>query len=362
MLPDDDLSHDPKQPPQSLRAWMRLKDRNPVTKERNVIYVATPPEICKGMEDWDVPIGEEPASVLSPRFSSGWDSVIAQIRHFYLGLPRQELKVGLKFCEWDAEPTSPPKKRAKSKTRQPPKQEYLGLECPSIQQVVGIRHRPDPTGVFKRQLNLNDLLDAAIELLPEDAYTLLLLVPWDIYEGDGDDYCCGRAYGGSRVAVVSSARYQTSLDKRDGVDEEHAWPLSHCADYVASKAPSSRAGQKAGPAPQTQTVDETTPMGRAIIAARQGTRQDSSASNRMGDPLADDTFLLRVCRTATHELGHCFGLEHCVYYACVMQSTASMAEDVRQPPYLCPVCVGKVGRAAMVSPSQYLSRLERQQD
>ena len=53
-------------------------------------------------------------------------------------------------------------------------------------------------------------------------------------------------------------------------------------------------------------------------------------------------WLTRVCRTASHELGHCFGIDHCVYYACVMQGAASIGEDARQPPYLCPVDLAKV--------------------
>jgi archaemetzincin len=50
----------------------------------------------------------------------------------------------------------------------------------------------------------------------------------------------------------------------------------------------------------------------------------------------------RILRTVSHELAHCFGLDHCVYYACIMQGSASLAEDARQPPYLCPVDLAKV--------------------
>lgn len=50
----------------------------------------------------------------------------------------------------------------------------------------------------------------------------------------------------------------------------------------------------------------------------------------------------RTALTASHELGHCFCLGHCNYYACAMQGTAGIVEDVRQPPYLCPVCLEKV--------------------
>ncbi len=38
-------------------------------------------------------------------------------------------------------------------------------------------------------------------------------------------------------------------------------------------------------------------------------------------------------------------MDHCVYYACSMQGSASIVEDARQPPYLCPVDLAKVLRA-----------------
>ncbi len=53
-------------------------------------------------------------------------------------------------------------------------------------------------------------------------------------------------------------------------------------------------------------------------------------------------FIIRLALTSAHELGHCFGLEHCTYYACCMQGSASLAEDARQPPYMCPVCEAKI--------------------
>ena len=56
-------------------------------------------------------------------------------------------------------------------------------------------------------------------------------------------------------------------------------------------------------------------------------------------------WLGRICRTGGHEVGHCFGIGHCVYYACSMQGTASIIEDSRQPPYLCPVDLEKILKA-----------------
>ena len=58
--------------------------------------------------------------------------------------------------------------------------------------------KPAPDGLFEGQLDLNDLLDGLIEMLPEDAYAIVMLVRQDMYESEEDDFCCGRAYGGSR--------------------------------------------------------------------------------------------------------------------------------------------------------------------
>ena len=67
----------------------------------------------------------------------------------------------------------------------------------------------------------------------------------------------------------------------------------------------------------------------------------------------------RVCKTASHELGHCFGIDHCTYYSCIMQGTAHLAEDSRQPPYLCPVDLSKVIRATGSSEQERYKALRR---
>ncbi|TKA66139.1 hypothetical protein B0A55_09792 [Friedmanniomyces simplex] len=68
-------------------------------------------------------------------------------------------------------------------------------------------------------------------------------------------------------------------------------------------------------------------------------------------------WLSRVCKTASHELGHCFGIDHCTYYACVMQGTAGLSEDARQPPYVCPVDTAKLLTATGADEMDWLRAL-----
>ena len=136
---------------------------------------------------------------------------------------------------------------------------WIGLS--SDTDATRIRTRAGRDKVYNRQLNLDDLLDTAISILPEDAYALLMIVHHDLYENSEDDWTCGRAYGGSRVAVVSTARYNPLLDHLmihwvHEVPQHHAWPASHCDAYIQERCcpPSSKPAtkkQKTNKAPGT---------------------------------------------------------------------------------------------------------------
>ncbi|CAD0050132.1 unnamed protein product [Aureobasidium pullulans] len=179
------------------------------------------------------------------------------------------------------------------------------------------------------QLNLNDLLDGAIAVLPDDALALILHMDFDLYEDDDDDFVCGRAYGESHVCVVSSFRYSPARDNDIEVDSEHFWPASHCATYVKDQVdkyiekPATKSGRKGPTEAKTSTTEASMPLRMAIDAHKLSSHRSA--------------WLNRVCRTASHEIGHCLGLDHCMYYACIMQGSATVAEDLRQPPYLCPI-------------------------
>ncbi|KAJ5335206.1 Peptidase M54 archaemetzincin [Penicillium brevicompactum] len=330
ILPGDDLAGDPEES-QSFQEWVD-GGRNPVTPKRRTIYVVPSPPIdpeLNSIQKWTQPRGVGNSHQIVPPSTEDIKDYLAA---FYHGLPVKMMPPStLRFTPWD---------EAKKKSRKPAREQYLGLDIGD--ECVRIRARTLSDGVYSGQLNLDDLLDAAISLLPKDAYALILLVDFDLYEDEDDEFVCGRAYGGSRVAVVSSARYNPILDTMQQVEHIHAWPASHCGKYVASCAmaePSSkkpklsRADSKA---PSASSSELDGPVKDAVLAYKGLPEVVSSSS------LIYALWLGRMCRTASHELGHCFGIAHCVYYACSMQGSASICEDARQPPYLCPVDLVKV--------------------
>lgn len=64
-----------------------------------------------------------------------------------------------------------------------------------------------------------------------------------------------------------------------------------------------------------------------------------------GQKESADTYhlsLRRSCKVLAHEVGHTFGLAHCVYYRCAMSGSNSLEESDRRPLHLCPICLKKL--------------------
>ncbi|KAF7904298.1 hypothetical protein EAF00_001632 [Botryotinia globosa] len=362
VLKGDALEIDAKEVGQTFRGWERGKHRNAVPRVedggKRIIYVVGPPgldgeEIRKFMKGWEECEVEHSGnrsggkSVENEKMEmhSWMLDVVSYLQAFYHGLPVKQMDSSL-LCFTPWEETSPsssskskPKSRATSKKNPP---NYIGLRTSTFK--TGIRYRSTPSSSFTHQLNLSDLLDLAIDILPSDAYALLMLVNHDLYEDDDDDFVCGRAYGGSRVAVVSTAHYRPDLDAVQEIERIHAWPGSHCIGYMNETYGIKKGKRKRGEDKNEDEDEEyataRSPLVRAVT--RQNILPLLSPSPTVSEDALKSLFLSRICRTASHELGHCLGIAHCSYYACCMQGSASIQEDARQPPYLCPVDLKKV--------------------
>lgn len=69
--------------------------------------------------------------------------------------------------------------------------------------------------------------------------------------------------------------------------------------------------------------------------------------------------LRRACKVLTHEMGHMFGIKHCIYYECNMNGANSLQEADGTPMHLCPVCLRKLQHAVGFDPESRYQDLEK---
>jgi archaemetzincin len=65
----------------------------------------------------------------------------------------------------------------------------------------------------------------------------------------------------------------------------------------------------------------------------------------------------RTLKISMHEVGHMFGLRHCIKYECLMSGTNSLAETDRRPLDNCPECMAKVAWAMNYDPVERYKNL-----
>ena len=58
--------------------------------------------------------------------------------------------------------------------------------------------------------------------------------------------------------------------------------------------------------------------------------------------ILQEILLRRSCEVLSHEAGHMFQLEHCVFFRCLMNGSNNLPESDARPLALCPVCLRKL--------------------
>jgi len=70
----------------------------------------------------------------------------------------------------------------------------------------------------------------------------------------------------------------------------------------------------------------------------------------------------RAAKILTHEMGHMFGIRHCIYHECNMNGANHLEEADATPMHLCPVCLRKLHRAIRFDPVVRYGKLLRFQE
>ena len=87
-------------------------------------------------------------------------------------------------------------------------------------------------------------------------------------------------------------------------------------------------------------------FGYASLHARVGVygfaRYDPAFFGERRPADVDTLILRRGTQVMSHEIGHMFGMQHCVHYSCNMNGSNSLEESDTQPAHLCPVCLRKL--------------------
>lgn len=70
-------------------------------------------------------------------------------------------------------------------------------------------------------------------------------------------------------------------------------------------------------------------------------------------------YMRRAVGLLAHEIGHAFGLEHCIYFMCIMNGSNSLWESDRAPIAACPVCLRKLQHSLGFDLVQRYAELEQ---
>ncbi len=87
-------------------------------------------------------------------------------------------------------------------------------------------------------------------------------------------------------------------------------------------------------------------FGQASLHRRVGVysfaRYDPTFYGRKREKDYEKILLRRSCRVLAHETAHMFGLQHCIYFRCVLNGSNHLKESDSRPLHLCPVCLRKL--------------------
>jgi archaemetzincin len=100
-------------------------------------------------------------------------------------------------------------------------------------------------------------------------------------------------------------------------------------------------------------------FGQAYLRHRVGVWSIYRNGDPNGGPEKFRIALERTIKTAAHEIGHMFSMQHCTAYECLMNGANNRTESDRQPLALCPDCIAKICWATGAEPVERFKQLAK---
>jgi len=198
---------------------------------------------------------------------------------------------------------------------------------------------------------------------PDDARHVLYLLPLGAFPADAPSLPAltrlVHAYYGLDVRVLPAVPLESVEAKRRGVDRYGDPAQILTTDVLKWLVPRVPADAYALMAITMMDLyprdDWFFVFGQASFRDRVGVqsfaRQDPAFFDEERGPGWKQLALRRAAWTIIHELGHTFGLHHCVYFECVFAGANHQAEADRRPLHACPVCTRKLHAALELDPA-----------
>lgn len=162
------------------------------------------------------------------------------------------------------------------------------------------------------------------------------------------------------VTADKEVRAQERVNSSSGKKQ---WKSGDIIDWMAGKLPAD------GYAMLAVTMTDLYPeeswnfvFGQASIRGRVGVfsfaRYHPSWDGGRADASTGALVLRRAAKVLTHEMGHMFGIRHCIHYECNMNGANNLEEADSTPMELCPVCLRKLHFAIRFDPVERYEELD----
>jgi predicted Zn-dependent protease len=146
----------------------------------------------------------------------------------------------------------------------------------------------------------------------DDAFSVVGVTMCDLYSCNSDLFVAGMAAGGSKVAVLSFARYhpQLKMSPEKWQDYGYIRKSSNYSYYEDNR-------RRPMSSPDVPSLTDMAAQAQAEYFRRAG-------------------------KLLIHEMCHVYGIDHCIFYHCLMNGTAHLVEDFSSPCHICGVCLRKL--------------------